>query len=249
LRSVVKIDWEKRKGEWAADLLLAEPGGFERLKLVPGREFSFELSDERRCTGYAPEKGERAPCPEFREIKSGSQCPECRGKDIYSGYVRGETDNGLEGEFSVYMAQISDRVKVGVTRTGSTKRRWVEQGADYAAEILSGLENRVALENEQDISSRGVVERVRKEMKLPPAESPELLEQAMEEEDFDAEVVDVQKLTRYGEVTGKFTRSGLFEGELEAVRGQILSNENVAMAMTSGKVLKKPEQRGLSQFG
>jgi hypothetical protein len=249
LRSVVKVEWKKKNSEWSADLLLAEPGGFERLKLVPGREFSFELSSERRCTGYAPEKGERAPCPEFRKIDSGSQCPECRGKDIYSGYVRGETDNGLEGEFSVYMAQISDRVKVGVTRTRGTKRRWVEQGADYAAEILSGLENRVALENEQDISSRGIVERVRKEVKLPPAENPELLSDAMQKENFDAEIMDVQELTRYGEVTGKFRRKGLFEGELEAVRGQILSNGNVAMAMTSGKVLKKPEQRGLSQFG
>ncbi|MFB6241822.1 MAG: DUF2797 domain-containing protein [Candidatus Nanosalina sp.] len=245
----MKVDWKKKNGKWRADLLLAESGGFERLQLAPGREFSFELSDERRCTGYAPAKGERAPCPEFREIDSGSQCSECRGKDIYSDYVRGDTQNDLDGEFSVYMAQISDRVKVGVTRTGSVKRRWVEQGADYAAEILSGLENRVALENEQDISSRGVVERVRKDSKLPPAEDPELLEQALGEEDFEAEIVEVQKLTEYGELSGKFFRSGLFEGELQAVRGQILSNGKVAIAMTSGKVLKKPEQRGLSQFG
>ena len=250
LRSVVKVDWKKKNSEWRADLLLAEKGGFERLTLSPGREFSLELVDERRCTGYAPAPGERAPCPEFRKISSGSQCPECRGKDIYSDYVRGDTQNGLDGELSVYMAQISDNVKVGVTRSENVPKRWIEQGADYAAEILSGLENRVALENESDISSRGIAERVRKDSKIPAASGSGKLEAAMEEEGFEAEIVDVQKLTVYPELsTDKLFRSGRFEGELESVKGQIISNGKLALALTSGKVLKKPEQRGLSDFG
>ena len=229
--------------------MLAEPGGFEKIELSPGRSFSFELVDQRRCTGYAPSPGERAPCPEFRKISSGSQCPECRGKDIYSGYVRGDEQTDLEGDFSVYLAQISDTVKVGVTRSEKIPERWIEQGADFGVEILQGLEARVALENESEISSNGLTERVRKNQKVPAALEPELLEQKMKEHDFEGKIVNVQELTVYDEMqTKSFRRSGLFEGELESVRGQIISNGRMALAMTSGKVLKKPEQKGLQNF-
>ncbi len=249
MRSVVKISWKKKSEGWKAELMLAEPGSFEKLELSPGRSFSFELVDERRCTGYAPSPGERAPCPDFREISSGSQCPECRGKDIYSGYVRGDEQTDLEGDFSVYLAQISDSVKVGVTRSGKIPERWIEQGADFGVEILQGLEARVALENESDISSNGLTERVRKNQKVPAALTSELLEQKMEEHDFQGEIINVQDLTVYDEMkTKSFRRKGLFEGELESVRGQIISNGRMALAMTSGKVLKKPEQKGLNSF-
>ena len=245
----MKVSWKRKSEGWKADLFLAEPGGFERMTLTPGRSFSFEVVDERRCTGYAPEPGERVACPEFRKISSGSQCPECRGKDIYSDYVRGDEQTDLEGDFSVYMAQISDRVKVGVTRSEKIPKRWIEQGADFGVEILQGLEARVALENESDISSNGLTERVRKNQKVPATSSPELLEKKMEEHDFEGEIINVQELTVYDEVqTKSFRRKGLFEGEVESVRGQIISNGRMALAMTSGKVLKKPEQKGLNNF-
>lgn len=248
MNSIVKVSWSRGSDGWKAELKLAGPDGFESWNLTPGRSFSFEVTDERRCTGYAPAQGERAECPEFREILSGSQCPECRGKDIYSGYVRGDSQTDLEGEFSVYLAQISDSVKVGVTRTGNVRRRWVEQGADYGVEILHGLDAKVALENESDISSKGITERIRKEKKLPAAENSDLLREKMDEHDFEGDIVDVQDLTVYPEVSGSFRRKGLFEGELEAVKGQIVSNGRISLAMGSGKVVKKPEQKGLKQF-
>jgi len=219
------------------------------MSLTPGRSFSFELVDERRCTGYAPAPGERAPCPEFREISSGSQCPECRGKDIYSGYVRGDQQTDLDGDFSVYMAQISEELKVGVTRSEKIPKRWIEQGADFGVEILHDLEARVALENESEISSNGVSERVRKEEKIPGVTNSDLLEELMDKKNFEGDVVDVQDLTVYPELEARnFFRSGLFEGELKSVKGQIISNGKMALAMTSGKILKKPEQKGLNHF-
>lgn len=248
MNSIVKVSWSRGSDGWKAELKLAGPNGFESWNLTPGRSFSFEVTDERRCTGYAPAQGERAECPEFREIKSGSQCPECRGKDIYSGYVRGDSQTDLEGEFSVYLAQISDSVKVGVTRTGNLRRRWVEQGADYGVEILHGLDAKVALENESDISSKGITERIRKEKKLPAAKESDLLREKMEEHGFEGDIVAVQKLTVYPEVSGSFRRKGLFEGELQSVKGQIVSNGRISLAMGSGKVLKKPEQKGLGEF-
>ncbi|WP_414838207.1 DUF2797 domain-containing protein [Candidatus Nanosalina sp. VS9-1] len=248
MQSVVKVAWHSSSDGWKADLLLAEPGGFERWTLSPGRSFNFELSDERRCTGYAPSSGERTPCPEFRKISSGSQCSECRGKDIYSDYVRGDEQTDLDGDFSVYLAQISDNVKVGVTRSENIPKRWIEQGADYAVEILSGLQARVALENESNLSSKGLAERIRKEDKLPSAEDSRPLEKAMGQHDLDGDMVDVNELTVYEEAKGEISRKGLFQGELKSVKGQIIGNGRMALALTSGKVVKNPEQRGLNSF-
>jgi len=247
-KSIVKTQWEKKNRGWKASLLLATREGFEHLQLSPGRKFSFEITGERRCTGYAPAPGERAKCPGFRKLEKGSQCPECRGKDIYSGYVRGDTQNDLDGEFSVYLAQISGEVKVGVTRSKNVPKRWVEQGADYAVEILEGLTSKVALENEDRISSNGLTERVRKEKKTSQASSPEKLRETMEEKELDGEIVDVNALTLYPNLEGDFRRKGLFEGELEAVKGQIVGNGRIALALTSGKVLDRPKQKGLNSF-
>ncbi|MFT4892407.1 MAG: hypothetical protein ACI8Z7_000179 [Candidatus Nanohaloarchaea archaeon] len=246
--SLVKVSWKNSPEGWKAELMTVNREGFEKINLTPGRGFSFEITDERRCTGYAPEKGERAKCPEFRKIDSGSQCPECRGKDIYSDYVRGDNQTDLEGEFSVYLAQISDTVKVGVTRTGNVRRRWVEQGADYGVEIHHGMDARVALDTESEISEKGLTERIRKESKLPTAENPSALEKVMEKHGLEGEVIDVQDLTIYPELEGDFRRKGLFEGELKSVKGQITSNGRICMAMSSGKTLKNPEQKGLREF-
>jgi hypothetical protein len=247
-KSIVKVQWEEKTGGWKASLLLATREGFEHLQLSQGRKFSFEITGERRCTGYAPAPGERAKCPEFRQLEKGSQCPECRGKDIYAGYVRGDKQNDLDGEFSVYLAQISDEVKVGVTRSENVPKRWIEQGADYAVEILEGLSSKVALENEEELSNDGLTERIRKEEKTSQATSPEKLEKVMEKKDFDGEIVDVNAQTVYPDLKGDFKRGGLFEGELEAVKGQIIGNGRIALGLTSGKVLDRPKQKGLDSF-
>lgn len=248
MKSIVKVQWRQNsEGSWKANLFLATPEGFEKRGLEPGRGISYELTDERRCTGYAPAKGERAPCSEFREIEKGSQCPECRGKDIYSGYVRGE-ENDLDGEFSVYLAQIGEEVKVGVTRKGKIPRRWIEQGADYGAEIISGVSSNKALEKEEELTNGKITQRIRKEYKTSPPENASELKKILEEKNFNAEIVDVSSLTVYPEIEGDFRRKGLLEGEIQSVKGQIISNGRVAMAMTSGKTLKQPDQKGLDSF-
>lgn len=247
-KSIVKVQWSEKDGGWKGSLLLATHEGFEHMQLSPGRKVSFEITGERRCTGYAPAPGERVKCPEFKRIESGSQCSECRGKDIYSGYVRGDTQNDLEGDFSVYLAQISDEIKVGVTRSENIPKRWIEQGADYGIEILSGLSSKVALENEDELSSNGITERIRKEKKVSQAMSPEKLEKIMEKKDFSGDIVDVNSRTVYSNLEGEFSRGGLFEGEIKAVKGQIIGNGRIALGLTSGKVIERPKQKGLESF-
>lgn len=248
MKSVVKIQWnQSNEGLWYGQLMTATENGFEKEKLVPGKKVSFELSDQRRCTGYAPAPGERNICPEFREIENGSQCGECRGRDIYTDYVRGESGEKLDSDFSVYLAQLGEKIKVGVTRVEKIERRWIEQGADYAAEIERRVSADEALAKEKKISENGVSERVRKEHKIQS--SKEKLSDFMMENGFDAEVVDLREKTIYPKIScSNFERSGLFEGRIEAVKGQIISNGRTCLAMTSGKTVVEPRQKGLNHF-
>ncbi|MEF8880609.1 MAG: DUF2797 domain-containing protein [Candidatus Nanohaloarchaea archaeon] len=248
MKSIVKVQWRQNpEGEWKANLFLASEQGFEKRGLEPSIGLSYELSDQRRCTGYSPEKAERAPCPDFRNLEKGSQCPECRGKDIYSGYVRGEK-NDLDGEFSVYLAQIGEEVKVGVTRKEKIPRRWIEQGADYGSEILSGMSSNKALEREEELTGGKITQRIRKENKTSPPKTSLKLGNLLEEKNINSNIIDVQNLTVYPEIEGKFARKGLLEGDIQSVKGQIISNGRIAIAMTSGKVLKQPKQKGLDSF-
>jgi len=246
MKSVVKVQWEKKNKEWQAQLMLASEEGFEKRGLQLGRKISLEVVKQRRCTGYAPAQGERVRCPGFRKISSGSQCGECRGKDIYSDYVRG-SENDLDGDFSVYYAQIGDQLKVGVTRSENIPKRWIEQGADYAVEIEKNLSSNQALEKEKELTNGSVSQRIRKENKLQKA-GPNLLRELLKEKKIDSEIIDVQEKTSYPGVDGVFSRTGLLEGEIRGVKGQIISNGRVAMALTSGKVVQNPRQKGLGSF-
>lgn len=249
MKSIVKVRWRKQEEGWKANLFTAKEGGFESTELEKGRDISFEVGEKRRCTGYALEKGEREPCPQFRQIDSGSQCAECRNRDIYTGYVRGDRSTSLDGEFSVYLAEIGERVKVGVTRTEKVERRWVEQGADYAVEIDSGLEASEALQKEEELTYGNISQRVSKSLKVPGSQDASRLEKVMEERSIEAEIVDVQSLTVYPRLRKlDFRRSGRIEGEIKSVKGQLISNGRMWMAMGSGRVLQRPRQRGLGDF-
>lgn len=249
MRAIVKVVWKNTSKGWKAVLKTTDGTGFDHQGLEPGRELSMEIKNERRCTGYAPEKGERTVCPEFRKIQSGSQCPECRGKDIYSGYVRGDRNTDLEGEFSVYLAQIGRKVKVGVTRSEKIPKRWIEQGADYGAELESGLAASEALEKEQNISEENdITERIRKENKIRD-KSEQLIQGEIEGLGYSAEIVDVQELTVYDDIIlPKLSRSGVLRGEIISVKGQIIMTDRIAMAMTEGKTIHRPSQKGLDNF-
>lgn len=249
MRAIVKVVWKNTSKGWKAYLKTTNGTGFDLQGLEPKRELDFEITEERRCTGYAPERGERAVCPEFRKIQSRRQCPECRGKDIYTGYVRGDKKTKLEGEFSVYLAQIGKKIKVGVTRSEKIPKRWVEQGADYGVELESDLEASEALEREQQITDEnGITQRIRKENKIEN-KSETILQEKRDELGHKAEIVDVQKLTVYPDISlPQLHRSGVLRGEIKSVKGQIIFTDRIAMAMTEGKTIQRPRQKGLDTF-
>lgn len=238
MKAIVKISWSSGKPE----LKLATEKGFEHVTLSKGRELDLEVINQRRCTGFHSAPGNHAPCPEFRKIKSGSQCGECRGKDIYTDYRRGSSGKGLDAEFSVYLAQCGEKVKVGVTKSSRLKTRWKEQGANYAAEIFSGLTADEALEKEKKISGNGITERIRKEEKI--GASDEKISKVLDDLDLEAGVEQISEPLN----CSKIVRKGRFPSPIKRVQGQIISNGSICLAASSGKCVIKAEQKALEGF-
>ncbi len=244
MKSIVKVVWSGRNE--TPVLRVATEDGYKDIVLEPGLELDYEVMDERRCVGYHSERGKMESCTDFREIDSGDQCPECRRKDIYTGWRTGNgAPDGMEGEanYSVYLAQCGDHVKVGVARTSRLEKRWLEQGADYTSEIHSGLTAEDALEKEKELSGKGITERIRKEHKIKETDS-QLLESKIEELGYNVETQKVSPKIN----CRKLTRTGRFPTPVKHVKGQIVSNGSVGLALTSGKVLGERVQRGLEEY-
>jgi Protein of unknown function (DUF2797). len=219
----------------------------------------LELGEERRCTGYSSGIGQREPCPDFREISSGSQCGECRNRDVYSDYVRGEGSVNREyvnTVFSVYMAQVGTKVKVGVTRSEKVERRWVEQGADRGVELKRGVSSEEALKLEDEVSERfNVSQTVNKNYKVAAGREEDFEDaigrvcagMSMEKPDI-LEVCTNVGICQGFDCQGGLERSGLLPSPVEAVKGQIVSGGGLCVVLGSGRVLKTPEQQSLSGF-
>lgn len=239
MKAVFKISWSSG----APVLKLATENGFEDVELKKGAEIEYELTDERRCIGYFTGIGQHEPCPEFSRIDSGDQCHGCRRKDVYAGWAEGSNSPGFDADYSVYLAQCGSKVKVGVSRSDRLETRWREQGADYAVEIFSGLTGDEALEREQRVSGNGIRQRVNKKFKTVLEENR--LPGVMEEHGFEGEIHEIHAVDLE---CGKVVRKGRFPSPIDSVKGQLVSNGNYCLALTSGRVLKKPVQQGLSDF-
>lgn len=240
MKAIVRVEWSG-----SPELKLAKEGSYERISLEPGNEIEYQVVDRKRCVGFNSGKGEMEPCPEFRQIDSGDQCGKCQRKDVYSGWRRGESTPGIKENhsFSVYLLQSGDAVKVGVARRSRLETRWREQGADYASEVLEDLDAEESLEMENQISNQGVSERIRKERKIREADSRKL-RQKLQDLGFDEEIESMPKRVE----AGKLVRSGRFPKPLNRIKGQIVSNGRIAMALTSGKILVEPRQTGLEDY-
>lgn len=251
--AAVKVSWRDSDDGWTAAVVATDGDGFVRVTLEAGVEFDLEVTDDRRCVGYFSEVGERRPCPEFHELDSGSRCEGCRRRDVFSGYVEGREPAEVDPdvEFCVYLARCGSGVKVGVTRADKLERRWVEQGADEAAVLRSGLDSREALDLESELSNRySIPERIRKPAKVEEGDvdlGEVVRSRGIELED---DAVDVSGSTVYPALscTG-LARSGRFSGRVDAVKGQIVSfDSGLCVAVSSGRVLRPAEQSGLGDF-
>ncbi|MFW5929642.1 MAG: DUF2797 domain-containing protein [Halobacteriota archaeon] len=250
----VKISWRAEPGteSWRAYLVTVDDEGFRRRKLDEDTVLRFEALDTRMCTGYYADVGDRRPCPGSREVDAGARCPGCRERDVYVDYVRGVGAADVDGsvDYSVYLAEAGGSVKVGVTRSGSLERRWLEQGASKAVEVESGLTSERALEREREISRRhGLRQRIRKTSKIQRERdrlSDVLRETGLADLD---DVVDVNGLSPYERPRCRsLSRRGLVSGSLEALAGQVLQVDGGCYAPLEGAVLVEPRQRGFDDY-
>lgn len=248
MKALVKISWQRSPTGWVASLLTTDGDEFTRLPFTTGDEFSYEISTSRRCIGYHDDIGQRYPCPDFTELEAGSRCDRCQKNDIYTQYVRGQAAADTDADYSVYLAQIGDTVKVGVTRSDSLLRRWIEQGAAYGAELQSGITSNQALAEERRISNLGVPERIRKEAKLEPGGDDEL-RSVIDTLGADTSIQAVAEKTVYPDLDcTQLRREGRAVGSLRAVKGQIFQLDDLCFACTPGRVIHEPSQRGLEEY-
>lgn len=250
--TIIKVHWKKHQNKkWHAELKVDRNGEFSTRKLSTGKNLNFEITNKRKCTGFAVKKGERKPCPENKEINKGTQCNTCANKDIYTNYIRGDKSTNLEGNFSLYLAQIGNTVKVGVTRTERIMQRWVEQGADYAVQLDTGLKAKEALEKEDQISSKeNITQRINKKDKVVSVKSSKHIQNTLKTlEKRENNIENIQEKTSYSNnLPNNLRRKGLFKGDIKAVKGKIISNGQLNMVLTSGKTIKPAEQNSLNEF-
>lgn len=247
MQTIVKVTWTETDDGWCAQLRFINADGFRTIPLDPGTELAVEITDNRRCTGYTKAPGDRRLCPFERTISSGSQCQQCRNNDYYAGYVSGQSGLNTNDDFSVYLVQAGEAVKVGVTKSRRLEQRWVEQGADYAVELYGALSSRQALRLEDKISEEGINQRIRKEAKTAPATCR--LDEIMDRHGFAGEITAVQDLTVYPPLSDpSLTRTGRFAGTIRSVKGQIVANDRIGLIMSSGRVMDRPSQKGLTEF-
>lgn len=245
---LLTIDWHEAEAGWKATLVTATAEETHRRPLNPNDHVAFEITDERRCIGYVDDNGDHHFCPDTEPVSSDRQCPACRGRDAHRSYVEGRSGEARDGDHSVYLAQCGRTVKVGVTRSSRLLRRWVEQGALYAAEIERGISAEDALERELELSSEGLPERIQKHQKVPHTTDCRV-SNAIDEYQVDGEVVDVMNQTVYDRVDAEtVTRTGRVVGDISSVVGQLIALPTLCAAITPGKVIVPPKQTGFDDY-
>jgi len=250
--TIIKVRWNTNKNQkWFAELKTVEERQFKTKKLYVGQELNIEVLNKRKCVGFFSEKGKRQLCPNDKMIKRGNQCKECRNSDIYTDYIRGDENTTIAGNFSVYLAQIGSEAKVGVTKTGRIMERWIEQGADYATQLETGIEAKEALKMEKNISKNYKInQRISKNDKINAPKNSKILQRTLKKIDMpNQDIENIQAKTVYNQkLSNNLNRSGLFKGEIAAVKGKIISNGRLNMVLSSGKVIGSPTQNSLNNF-
>lgn len=245
---LLDVEWTEQDDGWQAALRTITPSGIVTRNLTVDTELAFEITDERRCVGYVPDNGERRPCPNTATLDSGRQCETCRSRDAHRAYIEGASGAARSGPHSVYLAQCGEVVKVGVTRSSRLMQRWIEQGASYAVEIESGISAQAALDRESALSDAGLPERIRKSQKVPPASSCRL-DTVMDEYGVSGRIVDLTDRTVYPHLTcASVVRTGRAVGTVRAVHGQIINLDELCVAVTPGRCVRPPAQRGLDDW-
>ncbi|MBI2445961.1 DUF2797 domain-containing protein [Candidatus Micrarchaeota archaeon] len=150
--------------------------------LSNGATVNLALSTDVYCLGYT-QQGARHDCP--KKATGKKQCATCAKEDDFLSCLRCDGATCLQftpqwkedcfgKDYTVYLASFGDKVKAGVTQTARVRKRWVEQGADYAVRVFSGLNGQQARVIESALVRSGYIGRhtTAEKLQLPtPVES------------------------------------------------------------------------------
>ncbi len=210
------------------------------IPLAKGTEVNLPLSSEVHCLGYTRE-GKEYTCPKAATGKK--QCNNCAKEDDFLACLRcdgavclqftGAIKEGCTGgDYSVYLASFGEHVKAGISRTDRLQRRWVEQGADYAAKVFGNLNGRDARVVESTLFRAGFLPRHTTAEKLAlPLPDKSAFEDELESAHFrkiaeqfrknaaPAEIADLQPF--YPAIT-EAKPSGILQGKVLGNKGPIL---------------------------
>ncbi len=132
--------------------------------LSPGEEFHLRISDEKKCIGHSINKQEYYLCNKSVDGPY-KQCYNCQQQDFEKCFmfcdaskpfgncsqIPGAYEYCRDHTSSVYIALVANDIKVGVSF--NPLKRWINQGADLACEVLRAKNGFEARTLEKAISS------------------------------------------------------------------------------------------------
>lgn len=181
------------RNHYTDDLVPALQAEGREYVLRPGETVNLALSPDVYCLGYGRE-GQRHPCG--KKATGRKQCATCQKEDDFLVCLRcdGATclqftpqlkDDCFGKDYSVYLASFGDKVKAGVTKSARVQKRWVEQGADYAVRVFSGLNGQQARIIESTLVRAGYIGRHTTAEKLQlPAPVDSVIAEELESDAF-----------------------------------------------------------------
>ena len=148
-----------------------EDGKVEFIQLM-GMEMKWKIG-KRKCIGYW--NGKYVPCPTGETVR-GTRCESCQKMDRFFYCIKcdgskclnpARRDECASEEYVIYITVFGKILKVGISQEFRKATRWLEQGADFAAEVRYVKDGMLARRMESAISRRlGIADRVRGNEKL-----------------------------------------------------------------------------------
>lgn len=152
--------------------VLESDGGKDTL--AKGEQVNLPLSPETYCTGFSQGK-RRVACP--KNAHGRKQCGFCQKEDDWLTCLRCDGSTCLQinpdlkedcfgREYVVYLASFGKDVKAGISKKERVRKRWVEQGADFACVVFEGVNGQTARLIESDLFRKGLLSRLTLNQKM-----------------------------------------------------------------------------------
>jgi hypothetical protein len=231
---VIRFNWNNR---WKPELVLSN----KTLPLLGRVNFSL---GPKFCIGYWDNT--HHDCPNNERLVVGRQCRSCRDRDVFAKCL-GCDGSGCDNlayrktckqrDYIVYLAAFGDLLKVGISSKHRFKKRFVEQGADFAAKISELKDGREARILEKAVSEHlDITDRVWGQQKMDlllsdPNDSVKAIESAYNSlhEKFELSDIEIYDLrSYYGPALMEkpkwvdIQNGSEVRGEISAVKGSLL---------------------------